>query len=419
MLCALAVSVYAAPALLAAAPAIIAEPPAGSGVSAPALHKLDALIEQTIADKKLAGAVVLLKRDGRDVYLKPYGMLDIEAGKPMRTDAIFRIASMSKAVTTVAVMMLYEEGRFLLKDPVGKYIPAFKNSLVAEPAPEGSPAGTKFVIVPAKHDVTIRELLSHTAGLSYGAGPAKELYEKANLTNWYFGDRDETIGEVVKRLGALPLNGQPGEKWMYGLSTDVLGYLVEVVSGMPLDRFVEERITKPLKMVDTSFYLPPEKVDRLMPVYGIQDGHLVLKEKSSESDLVKGPRKCFSGGAGLLSTASDYGRLLQMLLNGGELDGVRVLQPKTVELMHQNHTGDKYTRDANAFGLGFWVAQDEGYYGEVVSEGAYGWGSAYYPQYLVDPKERFIAIFFTQLLPAGGLDLNAKFKVLSTMAIEK
>jgi CubicO group peptidase (beta-lactamase class C family) len=426
LLCALSASVLggsllaaqaAAPA--AGAPAVVAVPPAGSGLSAPALRKLDRLIEDSIAAKQLAGAVVLLKRDGKDVYLKPYGMQDIEAGKAMQTDAIFRIASMSKAVTTVAALMLYEEGRFMLKDPVGKYIPAFRNSLVAVPPAAGAPEGAKFSVVPAKRQITIRDLMCHTAGLSYGDGPAKELYEKADLVGWRFTSKDETIGDAIRRLGALPLNGQPGEAWMYGYSTDVLGYLVEVVSGMPLDKFIEERITKPLRMVDTSFYLPPEKVDRLMPVYGLQDGKLTLREKSADSDYVKGPRKCFSGGAGLLSTANDYGRFLQMLLNGGELDGVRVLQPKTVELMHQNHVGDKYSRDTNAFGLGFWVANDEGYFGEAISEGAYGWGSAFYPQYFVDPKERMIGVLFTQLMPAGGLDLNAKFKVLSTLAVEK
>lgn len=392
--------------------------PADLGFSVERLGRLDNAINTNIAEHQLAGAVVLIRRDGRDAVLKAYGLQDIEKAKPMQADTIFRIASMSKAVTTVAVMMLYEEGRFLLNDPVSNYLPAFKNAVVATPAPGGS-SGTGFTTVPAKKPITIRHLLTHTAGLTYGDGPAKDLYEKAHLSGWYFANHDETIGEAVDRLATLPLNGQPGEAWQYGFSSDVLGRLVEVVSGMPLDKFFEDRIFKPLKMVDTSFYLPPDKVARFANVYGLGAGKLVLEETAETSDYVKGPRKCFSGGAGLLSTITDYGRLLQMLLNDGELEGVRLLSPKTVDLMHLNHTGDKYRRDTTAFGLGFWVNEDPGAYGELGTEGAYGWGSAYYPQYLVDPKERLIAIFMTQLRPAGNSDLNQRFKVLTYQALVK
>jgi CubicO group peptidase (beta-lactamase class C family) len=400
-------------------PAPVTTPPPESGVSAERLQRMDKVINDYIARKQLAGAVVLLKRDGKDVFLNTYGMQDIEAGKPMRTDTIFRIASMSKAVTTVAALILYEEGKFLLKDPVGKYIPAFAHSTVAVPPPAGSPADVKFVTVPAKRAITIRDLMTHTSGLNYGDGIIKDAYTQANFHSWYFADKDETIGDAMQRLATLPLSSQPGEAWVYGYNTDLLGYLVEVVSGQPLDKFIEERICKPLKMTDTSFFLPPEKADRLMPVYGLEDGKLLLKETSANSDYVKGPRKCFSGGAGLLSTAGDYGRLLQMLLNGGELDGVRILSPKTVALMHENHVGKLYTRDTDAFGLGFWVMKDVGYYGELGSEDSFGWGSAYYPQYFVDPKERLVGIFFTQLKPAGNLDLVQKFKILSYQAIVK
>ena len=384
------------------------------------LRRLDAVIDETIAKKQLAGGVIYIARDGRIAQLKAYGLQDIEKGKAMPTDAIFRIASMSKAVTTVAVMMLYEEGRFMLHDPVSKYIPAFKNSVVAVPPPaDGSAAGKKFVTVPAKRPIQIRDLLTHTAGLTYGTGLAADLYKEAGLSGWYFANRNETIGEAINRLATLPLHGQPGESWQYGYATDVLGYLVEVVSGLPLDQFIRERITTPLKMPDTCFFLPLEKADRLAPVYGVTKGVLSLQETSEKSDYLHGPRKCFSGGAGLLATTTDYGRFLQMLLNGGELDGVRILSPKSVELMHANHTGKKYDRDTSAFGLGFWVNDDLGYFGELGSEGAYGWGSAYYPQYLIDPKERLIAIFMTQLMPSGGLDLNQKFKVLTYQALIK
>ncbi len=382
------------------------------------LHRLDAVIDETIADKKLAGGVIYIARDGQIAQLKAYGMQDIEKRKPMPVDAIFRIASMSKAVTSVAAMILYEEGKFMLHDPISRFIPGFKNSVVAVPAPEdGSARGRKFVTVPAKRGIQIRDLLTHTAGLTYGTGLAADLYKEAGLSGWYFANKNETIGEAVDRLAKLPLHGQPGESWQYGYASDVLGRLVEVASGMPLDRFVKERITDPLRMPDTCFFLPVEKADRLAPVYGMKDGVLTLQETSATSDYIHGPRKCFSGGAGLLSTITDYGRFLQMLLNGGELDGVRILGPKTVELMHANHTGKKYERDTSAFGLGFWVNDDLGYYGELGTEGAYGWGSAYFPQYLIDPKERLVAIFMTQLMPAGGLDLNQKFKVLTYQAL--
>ncbi|MFT3869777.1 MAG: serine hydrolase domain-containing protein [Nibricoccus sp.] len=389
------------------------------GFSPERLQRLDAVMQESVAKKEIAGGIMYIARNGQIVKLQAYGMQDIENGKPMQTDAIFRIASMSKAVTTVAIMMLYEEGRFMLKDPVSKYIPAFANSVVAVPPPAGSASEAKYVTVPLKRPIQIRDLLTHTAGLTYGDGLAKEDYKKANLTGWYFANRSETIGEAMNRLATLPLHGQPGEAFQYGYATDVLGYLVEVVSGMPLDKFVEERICGPLKMKDTCFFLPPEKVSRFTNLYGYENGKLVLKEKASTSDYVQGPRKCFSGGAGLLSTANDYGRLLQMLLNGGELDGVRLLAPKTVELMHQNHVGNKFSGEGDGFGLGFWVKGDVGNCGEIGSEGAYGWGSAYYPQYLVDPKEKLVMFFMTQLMPAGSYTLNQRFKVLTYQALIK
>jgi CubicO group peptidase (beta-lactamase class C family) len=389
------------------------------GFSPARLARLDTAIQATVNQHQLGGAVMYIARDGQTVELKAFGLQDVENKKPMATDTIFRIASMSKAVTTVAALILYEEGRFMLSDPVSKYIPSFAHSVVAVPPLAGSAPDVKYTTVPVEHPITIHDLMRHTSGLTYGDGLAEADYKKANLHGWYFADHDETIGTAIDRLATLPLNAQPGQKWQYGYSTDVLGRLVEVISGLPLDRFIEERITRPLKMVDTSFFLPPGKESRLANVYGIEKGQLVLEESTEKSDYVHGPRKCFSGGAGLLSTIGDYGRLLQMLLNDGELDGVRILSPKTVQLMHENHTGEKYARDTHAFGLGFWVNDDPGYYGELVSKGAYGWGSAYYPQYLVDPQEKIVAIFMTQLTPTDGLDLNQRFKVLTYQAIIK
>lgn len=388
-----------------------------SGFDATRLKRLDGLIQGHIDQGHLAGGVLHVLRDGKPVRHQAYGWMEKESGRPMRTDAIFRIASMSKAVTSVAIMILYEEGKFLLHDPVSKYIPGFKTSQVAVAPGPNAPPGSKFVTVPVTRPIQIRDLLTHTAGLTYGDGLAVDLYKQAGLYGWYFADKNETIGECINRLATLPLHGQPGESWQYGFATDVLGYLVEVTSGQPLDQFVQNRICAPLGLRDTSFFLPIEKAARLAPVYGLEKGVLTVRETSDKSDYVRGPRKCFSGGAGLLSTAEDYGRFLQMLLNGGVLDGVRILAPKTVELMHANHTGDKYRRDTSAFGLGFWVNDDPGFYGELSTAGAYGWGSAYYPQYFVDPRERLIGLFMTQLRPAGSLDLNQKFKVMIYQAL--
>jgi CubicO group peptidase (beta-lactamase class C family) len=390
--------------------------PESEGFSAERLGRLDRAFQDEVDQHRIAGVVLYVARDGQPVRFRSFGAQDIESGKPMANDAIFRIASMSKAVTTTAVMMLYEEGRFQLHDPVGKFIPGFQKSVVAVPPPADAPAGTKYVTVPARRPIQIRDLLTHTAGLTYGDGLAVDAYKAANLYYWYFANHDETIGQAIDRLATLPLHAQPGEKWQYGFSSDVLGRLVEVVSGMPLDRFFEERIFRPLKMTDSYFFLPPEKVSRLATVYGWERGQLV---RTDQGDYVTGPRKCFSGGAGLLSTTADYARLLQMLLNGGELDGVRLLSPKTVELMRSNHTGAKYTQDTNAFGLGFWVMEDVGYYGELATPGAFGWGSAYFPQYLIDPKEKIVAFIMAQHRPAGDNTLNQRFKALMYQALVK
>ena len=390
--------------------------PESLGFSSERLERLDRAIQAEVDQHRLAGVVAYVARDGQPVRFRGYGLQDIEAAKPMGTDAICRIASMSKAVTTVAVMMLYEEGRFTLHDPIGKFIPGFQKSVVAVPPPADAPAGTKFVTVPAKRPIQIHDLLTHTAGLTYGDGLAVDSYKAANLYMWYFANHDETIGAAIDRLATLPLHAQPGEQFQYGFSTDVLGRLVEVVSGMPLDRFFEERIFRPLKMTDSGFFLPPEKAGRLATVYGLTDGKL---SRSNQGDYVTGPRKCFSGGAGLLSTTADYARLLQMLLNGGELDGVRLLSPKTVELMTSNNTGTKYAWDTGAFGLGFWVMQDVGTYGELGTPGSYGWGSAYYPIYVVDPKEKLVAFFMAQLNPAGDQTLNQRYRPLVYQALVK
>ncbi len=395
------------------APVTTAAPPKPAlvaGFSTERLQRLDTVINDEIARQQLAGGVMVVLRDGKPVVFKAYGQQDIEAGKPMRTDTIFRIASMTKALTSVAVMMLYEQGHFQLKDPVAKFLPAFANLQVAL-----AQGGTEK----ARRALTIHDLLTHTAGMSYGAGPAKAAYEAAGMKDWYLVGHDETLAAWTDRLAALPLQGQPGEAFTYGYATDVLGRLVEVVSGQPLDQFIKTRITDPLRMPDTHFFLPREKASRLASVYGLEGGQLKLMETPAKSDFVNGPRKLFSGGAGLTSTAGDYARFLQMLLNQGELDGVRLLAPKTVALMTANHLGDKYRGDADGFGLGFWVNVKTGGFKELGSEGAFGWGSAYFPQYTVDPKERLVILLMTQLRPAGGSTLSFRVRNLTYQALIK
>lgn len=410
----IALAVALACAALTHAPVTTAAPPkpaAGvttQGFSAERLQRLDGAINDEIARQQLAGGVMVVLRDGRPVVFKAYGQQDIENGKAMRTDTIFRIASMTKALTSVAAMMLYEEGRFLLKDPVAKYLPAFANLQVAKA--DGSTEKPRRAL-------TIHDLLTHTAGMSYGPGPAKAAYDAAGMKDWYLVGNDETLAQWTDRMATLPLQSQPGEAFIYGYATDVLGRLVEVVSGQSLDQFIKTRITDPLRMPDTSFHVPPEKLARLANVYGLEGGQLKLFETSAKSDFVSGPRKLFSGGAGMVSTAGDYTRFLQMLLNKGELDGVRLLAPKTVELMTADHLADKARGDADGFGLGFWVNVRRGGFKELGSEGAFGWGSAYFPQYTVDPKERLVILLMTQLRPAGNSTLNLRVRNLTYQAL--
>jgi CubicO group peptidase (beta-lactamase class C family) len=387
--------------------------PVRKGFDLERLKRLDDVIQRSVDEEKLAGAVMLILREGETAHLQSYGWADRDAKRPMTPDTIMRIASMSKAITTVAALILYEEGHFLLRDPISNYLPAFSKPVVAVASADGK----SFTTEPARRPIRVIDLMRHTAGLTYGDGPAKALYEQAKLTGWYLAGHDETIAQVVDRLATLPLHGQPGERYQYGYSTDVLGRYVEAVSGETLDQFLARRIFEPLGMKDTHFFLPPEKADRLAPVYGYSGGKLVLNETTAKTEYLHGPRKCFGGGAGLLSTTTDYARFLQMLLNDGELEGVRILSPQTVALMRADHHVPGYDWDTKRFGLGFWVLADRGLYGEIGSVGSYGWGSAYYPQYLVDPEKRLVAMLMTQLRPAPSFDLNQRFKVLMYQAL--
>lgn len=383
--------------------------PEEAGMSTQRLRTLSRTLEDYVKDGKLAGGVAMVMRRGKVVYRHAFGHRDREANSVMTPDAIFRIASQSKALTSVGIMILQEEGKLTISDPVSKFIPEFANSTVAVPKDGGG-----YDVVKAKRQITLRDLLTHTAGVSYGGGPARDRWEAAKITGFYFSDRDEPVGETIKRMAALPMDAHPGEKYIYGYSTDILGAVIERASGMTFDKFLEEKIFKPLGMKDTSFYLPQSKLDRLAVVYSWNNGKAerapVEGTIASQGHYVNGPRKSFSGGAGLLSTAEDYARFLQALLNGGELNGRRILSRKSVELMTVDHLRGLDFRPGQGFGLGFSVVKDLGVYGAPSTVGEYGWGGAYHTNYWVDPKEQLVVVYMTQLLPAGNIDDYGKLR---------
>lgn len=386
--------------------------PEDVGLSSERLQRLSAVFQEYVEAGRLPGAVVLVARRGKVAYLEAFGQKDREAGAPMQEDAIFRIASQTKALVSVGVMILQEEGRLLISDPVDEYLPEFRETTVAVPQEEGG-----YEIVPAERPITIRDLLTHTAGIGYGGGVAQDRWRAAGITGWYFADRDEPVGATVSRMAALPFDAQPGERWVYGYATDILGALIERVSGETLDAFLRSRILVPLGMKDTHFYLPGSKGDRLTVVYSANDAEGLERAPDpggmvGQGAYAAGPRTSYSGGAGLLSTATDYARFLQMLLNGGELDGRRILSPKTVALMTADHLGDLPFREGQGFGLGFYVVKDLGDRGIPGSVGEFGWGGAYHSTYWVDPKEELVVVYFTQVIPAGDLNDHGRLRAL-------
>jgi len=384
------------------------------GMSSERLDRLTGALQRYVDDERLPGAVAMVLREGRIVYHEAVGNQDIEAGAPMRPDAIFRIASQTKALVSVAIMMLQEEGELLISDRVASYLPSFASTTVAEPSENG------FSVVPARRPITLRDLLTHTAGIAYGNGPGAEAWQDAGITGWYFADRDEPVRKTIDRMASLPFQAQPGTRFVYGYNTDILGAVVEEVSGQSLADFLSDRIFEPLDMRDTHFYLPPEKAARLATVYNLRDGlsrAATGPGMQTQGQYVNGPRMSFSGGAGLLSTARDYGRFLQMLLSGGELEGARLLSPSSVALMTQNHIGEISMAPGMGFGLGFSVLLDVGAAGEPGSRGTYGWGGAYHSTYWVDPVEDLVVLYFTQVIPATGLDDHARLRALVYSAI--
>jgi CubicO group peptidase (beta-lactamase class C family) len=390
------------------------------GFDAERLARIDRVMQQSVDEGQVAGVVTLVLRQGRVAQAGAYGWADREAGRRMTTDALFRIASQSKAVTSVAVMTLVEEGRLSLGDPVSMFLPGFASATVAVATDTGLES------VPVRRPITIRDLLTQSAGISYGTEPlAEDLYRAAGLGpaagfGWYFADKSEPICVSMDRLATLPFVAQPGEAFVYGYATDVLGCVLERISGQTLEAFFQSRIFEPLGMVDTNFFVSEADRSRLTAVYAAtQDGGF---ERADEGPLgqgayVEGPRVSFSGGAGLVSTAGDYARFLQMLLNGGELDGARVLGPKTVALMSQDHLDALYGSPGYGFGLGFQVLEDPGKAGQYGSPGLYSWGGAYATSYWIDPVEQIVGVFMIQLLPRGGLDLAERFRTLVYQAI--
>ena len=383
------------------------------GLSSERLKRIDRVLRQYVDEGQISGVTALVSRHGKIAWSGSFGMADIENGVPMRDDAMFRICSMSKAITSTAAMILYEEGRFLLTDPVSKYIPEFRDPLVMEP----SSTGTSYALVPAKSEITIRNLLNHTSGITYGSGLQKELYDKAGMTV-AITPTEGTIGEMITRLAGLPLICHPGEEFNYGMSVDALGYLIEVISGQPLNVFMRERIFEPLGMDDTCFILPREKLPRVALLYSPDRNGTLVRDSVDPAYLCT--RTYFSGGAGLVSTASDYWKFAQMILNGGELNGTRILDRKSVELMTTNSIGDLYSafriHSGDKFGLGFGIRTERGEYDELESLGIIGWDGAFYTRFWIDPREDLIGIFMTQT-GNWNLDLINKYRVLVYQAI--
>jgi CubicO group peptidase (beta-lactamase class C family) len=391
------------------------------GMSAERLGRIRVAMQRYVDKGLVPGAVTLVARRGRVVYFDAVGYRDAQSKAPMTTDTIFRIASMTKPIASVALMMLYEEGHFLLSDPIAKFLPEFANMKVAQAVTPAEAGGAPYKLVPATRPINFKHVLTHTAGFpnSY-RGITREEYAKTYARK----NSSETTTDVVKRLAAMPLNFNPGEAWEYGPATDVVGRLVEVISGMTLNEYLQKKIFAPLKMNDTHFYLPAAKLSRFVASYepDRNNGNKIklVEAPTAESRWLKEPHNYFSGAGGLVSTAADYVRFHQMMLNGGELDGVRILGRKTVELMTANHTGDLplwLPGPGYGFGLGYSVVKDIGVTGQAGSPGVYGWGGAFCTYFQVDPKEELIGVVMTQVRPYDHINIRQEFMALANQAI--
>ena len=389
------------------------------GMSSQRLQRLDRVMQAYVDREEVAGVVTLVARRGKVVHFSALGDRDAESGSPMRHDSIFRIASMTKPIVSTALMMLYEEGYFQLRDPIVKWLPEFADMQVALPSPSQERLMGRYKTVPSDSPITVQQLLTHTAGLSnsYRGITQPEFLEMSAQRQ--LGD---TVADMVRRLAKLPLNFQPGEQWEYGRATDVVGRMVEVMSGQTLDEFLRERIFLPLDMPDTHFYLPKSKLGRFSALYRPDsNGQIELAEApTDQSRFVARPHVYFSGAGGLVSTARDYFRFHQMMLNGGELEGTRIISRKTVELMTANHTGDKgiwLTGPGYGFGLGYAVITDLGLSGTPRSEGSYFWSGAFGTIFWVDPSEQLIGILLQQLRPYTHLNIRPDLATMTYQAV--
>ncbi|MBX3242632.1 MAG: beta-lactamase family protein [Chitinophagaceae bacterium] len=398
-------------------------PPAAAGIDAGRLERVDKLIQQYIDSGWINGATAILARNGKVFYHKGLGYDNTKTKSLLKRDAIMRIASQTKAVTSVAVMILYEEGKFLLDDPVSRYIPEFKNPVVLESFNE---ADTTYTTIPAKSEITIRQLLTHTSGLHYaqiGNKTFNAIYRKAGIVAG-IGTEKLLLSDVIKKLAKLPLAHHPGEKYTYGLNTDVLGYLVEVLSGQTLDVFFRTRIFEPLGMKDTYFYLPSAKYNRLATLYTEdQTKHAVAAPATMDingtfyTNYPASDGTFLSGGGGLASTAYDYAIFMQMLLNEGIYNGKRILSRNTVRIMTTNQIGDLQLGRGNTFGLGFEVVTQRGSAASLLPEGTFSWGGMFSSSYWIDPKEKITGQLFLQIYPFSHGAIHDKFKVAVYQAL--
>ena len=404
--------------------------PESVGLSSTRLARIDAMVNTEMNSGQYAGRVVLVARGGKIAYLKAFGMADIESGKAMTTDAIFRQASMSKIITATAVMMLFEEGKLLLDDPVAQYIPELANPQVMVLCEDGEADCENYRLEPANGPVTVRHLLTHTSGITYGfAGHPflTPMYWEAGISDGLI-QTEGTIGDGMKKLAAMPLAHHPGEGYTYGLSLDMAGYLVEVVSGKSLDEFMRERIFEPLGMVDTYFFLPESKKDRMATAYAPgPEGDLVRVDEDrnelaffvySAGYPYSGPKTYFSGGGGLSATISDYYRFLKMLMDGGRGNGHRILSPSTIDLMVAGHVGELYTGWAgNSRGLGMSLVTNPAEFGIGVSKGSFWWGGFWNTDFIVDRDKDLISIGMMQLFPFFHIRTREKLVSVATQAI--
>lgn len=403
------------------APPLSEADPGSVGMSAERLERIDQMLTESVENKEIPGAVALVARNGKIVYHKAFGMADNRTQRKLKRDDIFRIASQTKAITATAVMMLWEEGKFRLEDDISKYIPEFKDPQVLVSFNEKD---STYTTQPAKEPITIRHLLSHTSGLGYGIidnDTFRKIYQKAGIID-AFTTRPVTIGENIKKLATLPLHSDPGEKFRYCEGLDVLGYFIEVISGKPLDQFFKERIFQPLHMDDTYFYLPGSKADRLVPIQTWQDEKWVRFADTTYFDPeypIKGAKTFFAGGAGLSSTAKDYATFLQMYLNNGELNGVRLLSRTTIQTIMAYQVGDLWNQPGIYQGLAFGVINQEGQdLGGRGSAGTFEWGGYYNTQYFADPKEKIIGIIMKQTQNISSDNTQWKFPQLVFQAVD-